>query len=128
MKEKKMSIKKRLLIELLIALASIITIAVLLFVCGMLIPHNKHFTSVREVRTIPDEEETYKHYYYAVGLKRRCFIYSNEDLNDFIKNGECDIKIKIKGIRWYREDRSGIFIKSPVIAYEFVKTEEEKFY
>ena len=127
--EKKMSWKKKILIELLLGLISAIAIVVLLYFCGKIMPHNKNFTYVSEYLgyTYDDRigDKDFKYHYVATAFQGRCYIDSDEDLSEKIVNEECDLTIKILGLRWYKTDNSGIFMKYPVIVYENIPIEDD---
>ena len=92
-------------------------------------PHEKHFTDVEEfVGYKPDADSKgakYDYHYIGHGFQGVCYIDSEEDISEEIVNGECDLMIRVLEIRWYRTDNSGIFVKYPVVAYEYVKIKDE---
>ncbi len=122
--KKKMSIKMRLLLNLIIALVSAAAIIALLIVCGMVMPHDKHFDQVNVYNDYKFEEgekgSEYEYHYIAHAFQGVCYIDSEYDIAEEVIGGDCDLMIRIIGIRWYKTDNSGIFMKYPVLAYEYV--------
>lgn len=127
--EKKMSLKMRLLLNLIIALVSVVAIIALLIVCGMVMPHDKHFDLVNVYDDYKFEEgekgSEYEYHYIAHAFQGVCFIDSEYDIAEEVIGGDCDLMIRIIGIRWYKTDNSGMNIKYPVIAYEYVRIEDD---
>ena len=123
--EKKMSWKMKILLELLVGLVAAIVIVVLLILCGMVMPHDKHFDYVEEyVGYKPAEDEVgadCAYHYIAHAFQGVCYVDADEDISEEIANGECDLNIRITGIRSYRSDTSGIFTKYPVLVYKYIK-------
>jgi len=127
--EKKMSIKMRLLLNLIVALVSAAAIIALLIVCGMIMPHDKHFDLVNVYDDYKFEEgekgSEYEYHYIAHAFQGVCYIDSEYDIAEEVIGGDCDLMIRIIGFRMYKTDNSGIFTKYPVIAYEYVQIKDD---
>ena len=128
--EKKISLKWRILIYLVALLAIVFAILALVFVSGKIVPHDKHFDNFYEMVGYKPEGDKkgaeYQYHYVGHTFHGMCYVDSNDDLSDKIVDGECDLMVRNLEIREYKTDNSGIFTSYPIVAYEYVKIEDEE--
>lgn len=124
---------KVILIMLLILLLCFIGSAVI-----SLIPHNTKLKSLYVLDSKPAEfkylslkayeDDDHAYHYYAYRGTGKIYIDSDTDLasilddNDSVSSdslGPQSLKLKLTGIRYFTEDMMGVFVKYPVLVYEY---------
>lgn len=103
------------------AAAVLLTILVLSggLVLYMIMPHTMNFTYVNENGVLADANDDHGYHYAATSFKTRVFIDSDEDLGDQIIGDQMQIKVRAIGLRYYRTDMMGMFVRVPTIIYEY---------
>ena len=106
-----------------IAVTVILIFAVLLIALGFIafMPRTKKFTNIYEESAFADNNviltgDGHEHHYHAYAGSYNCYI----DCDDELAESDDSISLTVRpiGLRWYRTDMSGIFVKELTLVYE----------
>lgn len=111
----------------IIAITTILIFALLLTALGLIAftPRTKKFSHIYEAPTYADNNvymscEDHGYHYHAYASHFHCYIDCDEELDE-VDDEAVSITVRPVGIRWYRTDNSGIFVKELTVVYEIVE-------
>lgn len=110
-----------------IAVTVVLIFALLLIALGFIAftPRTKKFSAIYEESAFTDNNviitgEEYDHHFHAYAEHYNCFIDCDENLLE-TDIGVLPLTVRPIGLRWYRTDNSGIFVKELTVVYEIVE-------
>lgn len=107
-----------------IAVGVILLFAVLLIALGFIAftPNTKEFSYICEARGYEDNNvcmsgEDHAYHYYAYSSHFHCYIDCDEELEE-VDEDPISLTVHPIGLRWYRTDNSGIWVRELTVVYE----------